>query len=96
MAPIFYHLANKHQDVVFVDVPVTPQNTAWCMQGLGVQSLPYGHIYDPQNGGLVEELCVTKKHMAEFEQKLESRMDSRQRRGNNGSNVVDDETSSSS
>lgn len=67
---MFYHLANKHSDVVFVDVPVTPEN-ANLHQGLGVQSLPYGHIYDPKNG-LVEELSVTKKSMPEFEEKLRS------------------------
>ena len=70
---MFYHLANKHQDVVFVDVPCTEKNTNLSV-GLGVQSLPYGHIYDPQ-GGLVEELSVTKKHMTEFEDKLQSCID---------------------
>ena len=63
-------MAMLHPDVVFVDVPVTPKNKA-LHQGLGIPSLPYGHIYHP-NGGLVEEQKLTRKHVAQFKHKLES------------------------
>ena len=68
VAPLYYHLANRHPDMVFVDVPVTEQNAA-LHQGLGVPSLPFGHIYHPQ-AGLVEELKLTRKHIAAFDRKL--------------------------
>lgn len=57
-------------DVVFVDVPVTQANAA-LHQGLGVPSLPYGHIYHPQSG-LVEEMKLTRKDIPEFREKLKS------------------------
>ena len=57
-------------DMVFVDVPVTTANKA-LHQGLGIPSLPCGHIYHPQ-GGLVEETKLTRKHIAQFKRKLET------------------------
>ena len=68
MAPAYYHLATQHQDTLFVDVPCshTNQNLHF---GLGVPSLPYGHIYQP-GLGLVEEMRMVKKEMPDFEQKL--------------------------
>jgi thiol-disulfide isomerase/thioredoxin len=68
--PFFYHMANKFPNVVFVDVPVTDQNTN-LHQGLGVQALPSGHIYHP-SGGLVEELRMTRKCIPSFARKLQS------------------------
>jgi thiol-disulfide isomerase/thioredoxin len=68
--PLFYHMANKFPNVVFVDVPVTDQNTN-LHQGLGVQALPSGHIYHP-SGGLVEELRMTRKCIPSFARKLQS------------------------
>ena len=56
MAPSYYHLATQQPGALFVDVPVTPAN-ANLHQGLGVPSLPYGHIYQP-GLGLVEELII--------------------------------------
>jgi thiol-disulfide isomerase/thioredoxin len=70
VAPLFYHMANKFPNVKFVDVPVTDRN-ANLHQGLGVPSLPYGHIYDP-SGGLVEELRLTRKRVPQFARKLQS------------------------
>jgi hypothetical protein len=83
VAPGFYHLAIKNPNVVFVDVPVTPQN-ANLHQGLGVPSLPFGHIYHPQDG-LVEELRLTKSLLPQFEEKLNSFVNS----GNNNENGDD-------
>ena len=53
-----------------MDVPVTEAN-ADLHQGLGVPSLPFGHIYYP-DGGLVEELKMSKKHFSNFKEILES------------------------
>lgn len=64
MAPAFYHLALQNPGTLFVDVPVKEGN-ANLHQGLGVPSLPYGHMYHPDDG-LVEELRITKKLMPEF------------------------------
>lgn len=70
VAPIYYRMAANHPDTVFVDVPVTDKNSA-LHQGLGVPSLPFGHIYHPQSG-LVEEHKLTRKHVRSFEKKLDS------------------------
>lgn len=70
MAPLYYRLANQYPNVVFVEVPVTEQN-ANLHQGLGVQALPFGHIYYPQ-GGLVEEQSISRKNFSRFEKKLKS------------------------
>ena len=68
MAPLYYHLATQHQDALFVDVPCTHENSN-LHQGLGVPSLPYGHIYQ-RGRGLVEELRLVKKQVPEFQEKL--------------------------
>eukprot|EP00977_Amphora_coffeiformis_P006787 scaffold1485_cov171-Amphora_coffeaeformis.AAC.26 len=70
VAPHFYKIAKMNPDVVFVDVPVTQANAA-LHQGLGVPSLPYGHIYHPQSG-LVEEMKLTRKDIPDFREKLKS------------------------
>ncbi|KAL3787657.1 hypothetical protein HJC23_011805 [Cyclotella cryptica] len=58
--PSFYRMASLYPHVLFLEVPVTNEN-ANLHQGLGVPSLPYGHIYYP-NAGLVEELKISKKY----------------------------------
>lgn len=73
VAPSFYRLATTFPNVVFVDVPVTPEN-ANLHQGLGVPSLPYSHIYHP-TGRLVEELKISKKHFPYFARKLKTYVD---------------------
>lgn len=42
-----------------MEVPLTKEN-AYLHEGLGIPSLPYGHIYHPE-AGLVEELKMKKK-----------------------------------
>jgi len=64
IAPSFYRLTSKHKNALFVDVPVEPDN-ANLHQGLGVPSLPFGHIYHP-TGGLVEEAKISKKFFPKF------------------------------
>ncbi len=56
-----------------MDVPVSPEN-ANLHQGLGVPSLPFGHIYHP-TGKLVEELKMSRKHFANFVKVLKSYTD---------------------
>lgn len=73
VAPHFYKLAKLNPNVVFVDVPVTESNAA-LHQGLGVPSLPYGHIYHPQ-GGLIEEMKLTRNDMPLFREKLKAHTD---------------------
>ncbi len=53
-------MAAHYPDLLFLEVPVTNQN-ANLHQGLGVPSLPYGHIYYPE-AGLVEEMKISKKY----------------------------------
>ena len=55
--------------VQFVEVPLTAE-TAVLHTGLGVPSLPYGHIYS--NGLLVEERKMNKHVFAEFEAVLQT------------------------
>ena len=51
-----------------MDVPVTESN-ANLHQGLGIPSIPFGHIYTP-DGGLVEELKITRPHFPQLARKL--------------------------
>lgn len=70
IGPSFYRLANRNPSISFVEVPVT-QHNANLHQGLGVSSLPFGHIYHPK-AGLLEELRISKKHFPKFEKILQS------------------------
>lgn len=65
LRPAFNRLASSNSQVIFVDVPVTESNVN-LHQGLGVDSVPFGHIYHPQNG-LVEECKLSRKSFSEFE-----------------------------
>jgi len=49
---------------------VTEEN-ANLHQGLGIPSLPFGHIYTP-DGGLVEESRITRPYFSTFAKKLKS------------------------
>ncbi len=62
--PQLLQLQRSLPQVKFVQVPVT-QDTSLIHQGLGVPSVPFGHIYHPE-GGLVEEMKMSKKHFADF------------------------------
>jgi len=73
IAPSYHRLALTYPNVIFVDVPATASNSN-LHQGLGVPSLPYGHIYYPC-GGLVEELRISRKYFPDFVQKLQTYID---------------------
>lgn len=71
--PLFRKLAvlyAEHPDVQFVQVPLN-QHTAALQQGLGIPSLPFGHIYHAGTG-LVEERKISKKSFGVFEKVLQS------------------------
>lgn len=70
---MFYRLSQQYPDVKFVEVPVTEKNTA-LHQGLGVPSLPFGHIYFPETG-LVDELRISRKFFPQLELALKSYLD---------------------
>jgi len=62
--PKFYQLAQLHPEVSFVEVPVTEEN-ADLHQGLGIPTLPFGHIYHP-DAGLVEEMKIGRASFGKF------------------------------
>jgi len=68
----FHRLSRLYDSsrVQFVEVPLTKEN-AVLHTGLGVPSLPYGHIYHP-TAGLVEEMKINKKMFAQFEEILDT------------------------
>mmetsp|Transcript_5197 Transcript_5197/g.11402 ORF Transcript_5197/g.11402 Transcript_5197/m.11402 type:complete len:225 (-) Transcript_5197:187-861(-) len=69
LRPSFARAANSHPRVIFVNVPVLNTNSN-LHQGLGVKSVPFGHIYHPENG-LVEETKLSRKTFSEFESLVE-------------------------
>lgn len=54
--------------VKFVECPVTKDN-AYLHKGLGIPSLPFGHIYHPE-AGLVEERKINKHVFEDFQKVL--------------------------
>lgn len=70
--PNFKKMMSKHTSsaVKFVEVPLT-KDTAYIHEGLGVPSVPFGHIYHP-DVGLVEEKKINRKVFEEFRNDLES------------------------
>ena len=77
----FRRLTKEFPTVKFVEVPVTKDN-AYLHQGLGIPSIPFGHIYQRQRlqqhdnetstCTLVEERKMNKHVFAEFQQTLRS------------------------
>ena len=70
--PAFAKLMKKtpSSKVKFVEVPLTKE-TEYLLNGLGVPSVPFAHVYHP-DVGLVEEMKVSKPHFASFSKKLSS------------------------
>ena len=74
IASSFKQLALLYPDIKFVEVPLNKE-TGMLHQGLGVPSLPYGHVYHPEVG-LVEERRISRKHFQKFrDQILQSYVD---------------------
>lgn len=68
--PLFQKMKADLPSVKYVMVPLT-KDTAYIHSGLGVPSVPFGHIYHP-NVGLVEERKINRKVFGEFRESLES------------------------
>ena len=69
--PHFKKLVLRHSpNVKFVEVPLTKE-TAYIHEGLGVPSVPFGHIYHPE-AGLVEEMKINKRVIGKFADALDS------------------------
>merc|ERR1712216_399439 len=69
--PIFKRMVSQYSpSVKFVEAPLTKE-TAYIHEGLGVPSVPFGHIYHP-DVGLVEEKKINKRVFKEFQLALES------------------------
>jgi hypothetical protein len=64
----YRNLPKEFPSVKFVEVPLTKSN-AYLHEGLGVRSLPFAHIYDP-NAGLVEERKMNKNVFHDFKRIL--------------------------
>lgn len=62
-------LAKRHPDVQFIQVPVIAEN-ANLHQGLDVPSVPYLHLYVPEDPRLVEEKKMTRKRLSGFQRLL--------------------------
>lgn len=60
----FRQLARQYPEIKLVEVPLTKEN-GYLHAGLGVPSLPFGHLYHPE-AGLVEERSLNKKVFGEF------------------------------
>lgn len=66
---LFYkQLPKFFPGVKFVQVTLNAE-TGVLHQGLGVPSLPFGHIYHPE-AGLVEERRISKRHFKEFQDQV--------------------------
>eukprot|EP00429_Kryptoperidinium_foliaceum_P003990 CAMPEP_0176024666 /NCGR_PEP_ID=MMETSP0120_2-20121206/12056_1 /TAXON_ID=160619 /ORGANISM="Kryptoperidinium foliaceum, Strain CCMP 1326" /LENGTH=226 /DNA_ID=CAMNT_0017357845 /DNA_START=221 /DNA_END=901 /DNA_ORIENTATION=+ len=64
----FRRLPRDFPNIKFVECPVTKEN-AYLHEGLGVPSLPFGHIYHPE-AGLVEEQKINKHVFSDFKKVL--------------------------
>lgn len=69
----FRRLSREFSDIKFIEVPVTKEN-AFLHQGLGIPSVPFGHLYDP-SVGLVEERKLNKHVFEDFRQILQTYAD---------------------
>jgi hypothetical protein len=61
MAPTYLKFARQFSDYKFIQVPISSDNAS-LHQGLGVNSVPFVHVYHPIMG-LIEEQKVTRKHL---------------------------------
>ena len=59
---------NKYPTVKYVQVPLTKE-TAYLLEGLGVTSVPFVHVYHPE-AGLVEERKMNQRVMGTLDKVL--------------------------
>jgi hypothetical protein len=67
MAPSYFKFTKdlEQKNVKFVDCPITPFN-ADLHASLGIDSIPFVHVYHP-DAGLVEERKLSRKYYSSFE-----------------------------
>lgn len=68
--PMYYRVANKFSNVVFLDVPVIKGKNEDLFKELGVNTFPFAHIYFPTEG-LMEEMKLTRGQIPIMIQKLQ-------------------------
>jgi len=64
MQPLFRRLVYRHPDILFVEVAVSDR-TKFVIDDLGVEKLPFGHIYVP-GIGLAERMSISKKNFPDL------------------------------
>ena len=69
-SPGFKTIAKNHPQIQFIQVPVLEDN-AVLHQGLNVPSVPYMHLYTPDDPRLVEESKMTRKKLSGFQKLLQ-------------------------
>jgi hypothetical protein len=57
-------MAVSNPDIIYLDVPVSESNRN-LHKGLGIDSVPFCHIYHPEQG-LVEETKISREALPEF------------------------------
>jgi len=62
-------IAKHHPNIKFIQVPVLEENSI-LHQGLNVPSVPYMHLYTPDDPRLVEERKMTRKKLSGFQKLL--------------------------
>ncbi|KAL7518771.1 hypothetical protein ACHAWX_003577 [Stephanocyclus meneghinianus] len=64
LRPVFLKMATSNPEMIFLDVPVTESN-ANLHKGLGIESVPFAHVYHPERG-LVEETKLSRETFSDF------------------------------
>lgn len=70
-------MVKANPDITFIEVPINAKNSE-LHQGLNVTSIPFAHIYYPNDNvddvvskvSLVEEMKISRKHWRTFEKTL--------------------------
>ncbi|KAL7484836.1 hypothetical protein ACHAW6_010456 [Cyclotella cf. meneghiniana] len=69
LRPVFLKMATSNPEMIFLDVPVTESN-ANLHKGLGIESVPFAHVYHPERG-LVEETKLSRETFSDFTELVE-------------------------
>ena len=57
-------MAIRNPNTIYLDVPVSESN-ANLQKGLGIESVPFCHVYHPEKG-LVEETKISRDTLSDF------------------------------
>ncbi|KAL7514369.1 hypothetical protein ACHAXN_011550 [Cyclotella atomus] len=64
LRPAFKKMAVTNPQTIYLDVPVSESNLK-LQKGLGIETVPYCHIYHPEQG-LVEETKISRETLSDF------------------------------